>query len=364
MIRIAQPQIGPEEEEAVLDALRSGQLAQGPRVARFEEAFAAYLGVRHAVALSSGTAALLVALKAHDIGAGDEVIVPAFTFAATANVILLAGAQPVIVDITEDIYCIDPSRIQGAITPRTRAILPVHLYGHPCDMTAIGEIAARRGLVVIEDAAQAAGAAWQGRKAGAFASGCFSFYATKNMTTGEGGMLATNDDDVAQRARLLRDQGEGERYRTDLLGYNFRMTEITAALGLAQLAKLDAANERRRANAAWLNDRLEGVTAPVERASARHVYHQYTVRVPDGRRDAVQARLRERGIEAVVYYPRALHQQPLYQEMRIGGSFPVAEQAANDVLSLPVHPALSQDDLERIAAAVNEAMAATGARHG
>ncbi len=368
MIRIAQPLIGPEEEEAVLAALRSGQLAQGPRVARFEEAFAGYLGVRHAVALSSGTAALLVALKAHNIGAGDEVIVPAFTFAATANAVLLAGAQPAIVDITEDIYCIDPTRIEAAITPRTRAVMPVHLYGHPCDMATIAEIAARRGLVVIEDAAQAVGAAWQGRKAGAFATGCFSFYATKNMTTGEGGMLTTNDDDIATRARLLRDHGEGERYRTDLLGYNFRMTEITAAIGLAQLAKLDAANERRRANAAWLNDHLEGITPPVECAGARHVYHQYTVRVPaEGgavARDRLQTRLRERDIEAVVYYPRALHQQPLYRELGIGGSFPVAELAANEVLSLPVHPALSQDDLERIAATVNEAMATVGAERG
>jgi dTDP-4-amino-4,6-dideoxygalactose transaminase len=364
VIRIAQPQIGPEEEEAVLAALRSGQLAQGQRVAAFEEAFASYLGVRHAVALSSGTAALLVALKAHEIGEGDEVVVPAFTFAATANAVLLAGARPVLADITEDAYSLDPDRIEAAITPGTRAIMPVHLYGHPCDMAAIAEIGLRRDVVVIEDAAQAVGAAWQGRKAGSFATGCFSFYATKNMTTGEGGMLTTNDDAIARRARLLRDHGEGERYRTDLLGYNFRMMEITAALGLVQVAKLDAANERRRANAAWLSDHLVGVRTPVERTGAHHVYHQYTVRVPDGRRDNVQALLREREIEAVVYYPRGLHQQPLYQELGIGGAFPVAEQAVNEVLSLPVHPAVSDDDLQRIAAAVNEAMAATGVRHG
>jgi len=364
VIRIAQPIIGPEEEEAVLAALRSGQLAQGPLVAQFEAAFARYLGVRHAVAVSSGTAALYVALRAHDIGPGDEVLVPAFTFAATANAVLLAGARPILVDIKKVDFTIDPKRIEAAITPRTKAVLPVHLYGHPCDMTAIGEIARRHSLAVIEDAAQAAGASWQGRKAGSFGTGCFSFYATKNMTTGEGGMVATDDDEVARRARLLRDHGEGERYRTDLLGGNFRLTELAAALGLAQLPKLDAWNERRRANAAWLSEHLEGVEPPTERAGAYHVYHQYTVRVPNGRRGALLARLREQEIEAVVYYPRCLHQQPLYQQLGIGGSFPVAERAAEEVLSLPVHPALSQHDLERIAAAVNEATAAVGVERG
>jgi dTDP-4-amino-4,6-dideoxygalactose transaminase len=375
MIRIAQPIIGPEEEEAVLAALRSGHLAQGPLVAQFEEAFASYLGVRHAVAVSSGTAALYVALRAHDIGPGDEVLVPAFTFAATGNAVLLAGARPVLIDIRDDDFTSDAERIEAAITPRTRAVLPVHLYGHPCDMSAIGDIARRRGVFVIEDAAQAAGASWQGRKAGSFGTGCFSFYATKNMTTGEGGMVVTDDDEVARRARLLRDHGEGERYRTDLLGGNFRMAEMAAALGLAQLAKLDGWNERRRANAAWLGEHLEGVGTPVERPAAYHVYHQYTVRVsssdPKARlqpgseaRDRLQAHLRQREIEALVYYPRCLHQQPLYQQLGIGGSFPVAERAAEEVLSLPVHPALSQQGLERIAAAVNEATAAVGVERG
>jgi dTDP-4-amino-4,6-dideoxygalactose transaminase len=362
MIRIAQPQIGPEEEAAVLEALRSGQLAQGPRVAAFEEAFASYAGVRHAIALSSASAALLVALKAHGIGEGDEVLVPTFTFAATANAVLLAGARPVLIDITADSYTVDVDRIEVAITPRTRAIMPVHLYGHACDMTAIMDIAARCGLVVIEDAAQATGASWQEKNVGSFGTGCFSFYATKNMTTGEGGMLSTNDNDVARQARLLRDHGEGERYRTDALGYNFRMTEVAAALGIVQLAKLDAANERRRTHAAWLTDHLTGVSTPIERPRARHVYHQYTVRAQD--RDRLQARLGERDVEAVVYYPRALHQQPLYRELGIGGSFPVAEGAVAEVLSLPVHPSLSREDLESIASAVNDATAAVGAERG
>jgi dTDP-4-amino-4,6-dideoxygalactose transaminase len=362
VIRIAQPIIGPEEEAAVLEALRSGKLAQGERVAAFERAFAEHLGVRHAIAVSSGTAALVVALRAHGIGPGDQVIVPAFTFAATANAVLLAGATPVLLDIRPDDFTIDVAQIEAVISRRTRAIIPVHLYGHPCDMTAIADVAARRTLTIIEDACQALGASWHGRNAGTFATACFSFYATKSITTGEGGMLVTDDDEIAHRARMLRNQGESERYRTDLLGENARMTELAAALGLAQLPKLDGWIERRRANAAWLTDHLEGVTAPVERPGARHVYQVYTARAPASRRGSLRDRLLAREIETVVYYPRALHQQPLYQDLGIGGSFPVAERAATQVLSLPVHPALSPEDLERIAAAVNGAPA--GVRAG
>ena len=398
MIRIGQPQIGPEEEQAVLAVLRSGQLAQGARVAEFEEAFARYIGVRHAVAVSSGTAALTVALRAHGIGPGDEVLVPTFTFAASANAVLLVGAQPVLVDITCDDFSIDAKGVDAAVTPRTRAILPVHLFGHSCDMASLTEIARRHELVLIEDASQAVGASWEGGKVGSFGTGCFSFYATKSMTTGEGGMVTTDDEDVARRARLLRNQGEGERYRTDLLGANYRMTELAAALGLAQLPKLDGWNERRRANAAWLSEHLQGVATPVETPGAHHVYQLYTVRVPhaaqrdrlqpvEGRaearpagfaewdrlqpvgedstaRDALRASLLEREIEAVVYYPLCLHQQPLYQELGIGGSFPAAERVATEALSLPVHPSLTPEDLERIATAVNGALAAVGAKHG
>lgn len=357
MIKIGSPLIGPEEEAGVLAALRSGQLAQGPRVAEFEAAFAGYIGVSHAVAVSSGTAALVAALWAHDVGPGGEVLVPTMTFAATGNAILQAGARPVLVDVREDGFTIDPALLEAAITPRTRAIVPVHLYGQPSDMTAIGEIAGRHGLAVIEDACQAAGASWRGRKAGSFGTGAFSFYATKNMTTGEGGMVTTGDAALAEKLRLLRNQGEEVRYRTDILGANYRMTEIAAAIGLAQLAKLDGWNEQRRANAAWLSERLDGVVTPVEQDGAYHVFHLYTVRVPKGRRDALMASLRARDIEAGVYYPLCLHQQPLYRKLGIGGSFPVAEALAAEILSLPVHPALSQEDLERIAGAVNESLA-------
>jgi dTDP-4-amino-4,6-dideoxygalactose transaminase len=364
VIRIAQPIIGPDEEAAVLRALRSGRLAQGPLVAEFEEAIAAYLGVRHAVAVSSGTAALVVALQSHGIGPGDEVIVPVFTFAASANAVLLAGAAPVFVDIDAPDYNIAVEQIERAVTPRTRAIVPVHLFGQACDMTRVTEIARQRGLIVIEDACQALGARWRDAKAATFGPGSLSFYATKGITTGEGGMFVTNDAGAAERARLLRNQGESVRYRTDLLGNNYRMTEIAAALGLAQLPKVDEWIERRRANAAWLNQHLEGVATPVEHTDAYHIYQQFTVRVPNGRRDALQAALRAQDIESAVYYPLCLHQQPLYIERGIGGIFPVAEQAARDVLSLPVHAALSQNDLERVASAVNGALAAVGAQRG
>jgi dTDP-4-amino-4,6-dideoxygalactose transaminase len=226
------------------------------------------------------------------------------------------------------------------------------------------EIAAHHGFAVIEDAAQAAGALWNGRKVGSFASGCFSFYATKNLTTGEGGMVTTTDDEIAGRIRLLRNQGETVRYRTDILGANDRMTEMAAALGAVQLSKLDGWNERRRANAAWLSQHLAGVVTPTEEPDARHVYHLYTVRVPAERRDAVVTFLRERGIEAGVYYPLCIHQQPLYTKRGIGGSFPLAEQAVREIISLPIHPGLSPDDLEQIASAVNEALTPTEVRRG
>ena len=373
MIRIAQPMIGADEEAAVLRALRSGQLAQGKFVADFEQAVADYLGVRHAVAVSSGTAALVVALQANGIDAGDEVIVPVFTFAATANAVLLVGATPVFVDIDASDFNIDSAQLEAAITPRTKAIIPVHLFGQTCDMSSVMDLATRRGLIVIEDACQALGARWRDTKAATLGTGCLSFYATKGITTGEGGMLVTDAADVASRARLLRNQGESERYRTDVLANNFRMTEMAAALGLAQLPKLDEWIERRRRNAAWLSEHLAGVSVPIERPGAFHIYQQYTVRVltrgdrlqPVGvGRDALQASLRAQDIESAVYYPLCLHQQPLYQQLGIGGSFPVAERATYEVLSLPVHAALSQDDLERIAATVNGALAGVGAQHG
>jgi dTDP-4-amino-4,6-dideoxygalactose transaminase len=360
MIRIAQPIIEEEERWAVLEALDSGQLAQGPRVAAFERAFAEYVGVPHAVAVSSGTAALHLALLVHGVGPGDEVIVPAFSFAATANTVLHCGARPVFADVRDDDFGIDVSLIEVAITPRTKAIVPVHMYGQMCDVDGVRAMCARRGLALIEDAAQAVGASAGETRAGTAGTGCFSLYATKNLQTGEGGMVTTADDAIADRLRLLRSQGERKRYVTEEAGYNYRMTEIAAALGLAQTPKLEARNDARRANAARLSEQLAGnerIVAPRELPGRRHVWHQYTVRAPAGRaaRDELQAELRARGIETAVFYPSPIHRQPLYQRLGYGEvHLPVAERLAGEVLSLPVHPALSGADVEAIAAVVNE----------
>jgi len=378
VIKLGHPIIDSGDVAAVTDALTSGQVAQGPRVAAFEDAFAAYIGVRHAIAVNSGTAALHLALLAalgppdpsstlhspapratHD-DSTPEVIVPAFSFAATANVVLHAGARPVFVDVRADDFNIDPDGCEAAITPRTRAIIPVHLYGQPCDISTIRAMCDARDIALIEDAAQAIGASAGDEKCGAAGTGAFSFYATKNLQTGEGGMITTDDDAVAESARTLRSQGERTRYVTEELGYNFRMTEIAAALGHAQLAKIDARNEQRRRNAARLTEMLAGndaIVTPAELPGRRHVYHQYTLRVRAGReaRDRLQAQLRERGIETGVFYPIPIHRQPLYRRLGYGElHLPVSEQLAGEVLSLPVHPALTDDDLDRIATAVDE----------
>ncbi len=279
MIPIARPIIGDQEEAAVLATLYSGRLVQGKRVRELEEAFGAFCGVREAVAVSSGTAALMTALTVHGLGPGDEVITTPFTFAATANAVLFTGARPVFVDVRADDFNIDPSLIEAKITPRTRAILPVHLFGQLCDMAKIMSIANGHGLLVIEDAAQAHGATFEGKTAGSFGTGCFSFYATKNMTTGEGGMITTNDPAIAEKARLFRAHGESTRYLSESLGYNFRMTEMEAALGKVQLrrcrAQRTASRKRRLSDCA-----LRGIIPPKEMLDCRHVYHQYTIRVP------------------------------------------------------------------------------------
>jgi dTDP-4-amino-4,6-dideoxygalactose transaminase len=346
--------MGEEEKEAVIAVLESGMLAQGPRVEEFEKAFAAMCGVRHAVATSSGTTALHLALLAHGIGPGDEVITSPFTFISSANSILFVGAKPVFVDIDETFFNIDPALIEAKITPRTKALMPVHLFGNPCEMEAIMAIAARHGLVVVEDAAQAHGASINGKKAGSFGTGCFSFYPTKNMTTAEGGMVTSDDEQVAERVRLLRNHGMERRYYHDFLGYNFRMTDVQAALGLAQLAKLEDFNEKRIANARYLTEHLgDVIIAPQVKDGYRHVFHQYTIRVK-GDRDRIAEQLKEQGIGVGIYYPLPVHKQPVYQEMGYTDHLPVAEGMSRKVLSLPVHPALSQADLERIVEAVSQ----------
>ncbi|HKP51050.1 MAG TPA: DegT/DnrJ/EryC1/StrS family aminotransferase [Chloroflexia bacterium] len=356
MIPIARPMIGDEEKEAVLRVLDSGQLAQGSVVAEFEAAFAEYCGVKHAIATSNGTTALHVALLANGIGPGDEVITAPFTFIASANTVLYVGAKPVFVDIDPGSFNIDPDQIEAAITPRTKAIMPIHLYGNPAEMGRIMEIAERHGLAVIEDAAQAHGTEIDGKRAGSWGTGCFSFYPTKNITTGEGGIVTTDDDCVADRARLLRAHGMRVRYYHETMGYNFRMTNIHAAIGLAQMPKLEGFNERRIANATYLSEHLpeEIVQVPQVRPGTRHIFHQYTVRVrPPLERDELRAHLTAHGVGSEVYYPVPVHQQQLYREMGYKGEgFPESERASREVLSLPIHPGLSQGDLEMIVAVV------------
>lgn len=351
MIPIARPQITDQEKQAVLEVLESGYLVQGSRVKALEEAFAHYCGARHAIATSSGTTALHTALLAHGIGPGDEVITTPFSFIATANSVLFTGARPVFVDIEPQTWNLDVDLVEAAITPRTKALMPVHLYGHPADMPALMAIAQRHGLAVIEDAAQAHGAACKGQQVGTWGTGCFSFYPTKNMTTAEGGIITTNDDQIAEQARMLRSHGQSARYEHQMLGYNFRMTDLHAAIGLVQFQHLETWNQKRIQNARYLSEHLEGVDTPTVRPGYRHVFHQYTVRVrPD--RDGLASWLGDRGIGTGIHYPRPIHQQPFYQQLGYDLHLPVAEEASGEVLSLPVHPALSPEDLETIVTAV------------
>jgi perosamine synthetase len=349
VIPAAKPIIGGEERAAVDRVLRSGILVQGPEVAALEEEFAALVGGRHCVAVSSGTSALHLALLAMGVEPFDEVIVPSFSFAATANAVRLAGAEPVFADIEPDHFCVDPAAVEAAITPRTVAVMPVHLYGHPAAMDRLTAIAERHGLAIIEDACQAHAAAFGGRPVGAFGiAACFSLYPTKNMTSGEGGIVVTPDAGLARMVRLLRNQGMERRYANEVVGFNARMTDVHAAIGRVQLAKLAGWTEQRRRNAAYLDGHLESVTVPPVADEAEPVYHQYTVRCAE--RDAMQAKLASRGVGTAVYYPVPIHRLPAYG---LAMELPQTDRAAREVLSLPVHPALSQQDLERIVDAVN-----------
>lgn len=358
MIPAAKPLVGAAERAAVDAVLASGGLAQGPQVAAFESDFAAVVGGRECVAVNSGTSALHMAMLALGIGAGDEVIVPSFTFAATANSVALTGATPVFVDIEADSFCLDPAAVEAAIGERTRAIMPVHLYGHPAAMDRILPLAQQHGLLVVEDAAQAHAASLHGTQVGSFGdAGCFSFYPTKNMTAGEGGMVSAATAQVARTVRLLRNQGMEQRYRNEIVGFNTRMTDIHAAIGRVQLGELAGWTDARRRNAAFFDEHLENVVTPPVADGARHVYHQYTIRVPGHDRDAFAAALAERGVGSGVYYPVPVHALPAFG---LDLDLPQTARAAAEVLSLPVHPALSEDDLTTVATAVN-AVAKAGA---
>jgi len=353
VIRISQPTVGAEEQDAVKAVLASGGLSQGPRVSELEEAFSALVDGRTCVAVNSGTSALHLALVAHGVGPGDEVVVPSFTFAATANAVRLAGAEPVFADIDPVSFCLDPEAAAAAVGPRTAAIMPVHLYGHPADMTALGEVARRSGLLVVEDAAQAHAAADGGRPAGALGdAAAFSFYPTKNMTTGEGGMVVTSDHAAARMVRLLRNQGMERPYENEVVGYNLRMTDIAAAIGIVQLRRLPGFTSRRQANAAVLDAALAGhpgVAPPKCRAGAVHVYHQYTVRSAE--RDRLQMALDGAGVESRVYYPTPVHRLAPFAALK--ADLPETDRAAAEVLSLPVGPHLADDEVAAVAAAVS-----------
>lgn len=351
MIPAAKPEVGDEERAAVDRVMRSGMLAQGPEVAAFESEFSAIVGDVHSIALNSGTSALHLSLLAVGVGAGDEVIVPSFSFAATANAVGLTGATPVFVDIELDHFNVDPAAIEAAITPRTKAIMPVHLYGHPAALVEIKAIADKHGLLLVEDAAQAHAAAVDGVPVGAWGiAGSFSFYPTKNMTSGEGGMVTTPSAEVARAIRVLRNQGMEKRYENEVIGFNNRMTDIHAAIGRVQLTKLAGWTAKRQANAAFLSENLRGVVTPPTAPGAVHVFHQYTIRVVDHDRDAFAEQLTALGVGNGVYYPTPIHRLPSF---KLDLDLPVTEVAAKQVLSLPVYPALSQDELETIVEAVN-----------
>ena len=359
MIPAARPEFGPEEEAAVLRVLRSGMLAQGPEVEAFESEFSetAVSGLQ-CIAVNSGTSALHLSLLALGIGPGDEVIVPSFTFAASANSIALTGATPVFADIDLDTYCLNPASVSAVITDKTRAVMPVHLYGHPAPMVELAEICKRHGLLVVEDAAQAHLASLNGRPVGTWGdAAAFSFYPTKNMTAGEGGMITTFRAEVHRQARLLRNQGQERRYENEIVGLNNRMTDLHAAIGRVQLAALPRRTTKRRENAQFLSRNLTNVVAPMTKPGATHVFHQYTIRVPGHDRERFAKELTAAGVGSGVYYPHPVHTLPAFARTE---SLPATEEAASQVLSLPVYPSLTEAELETVVSVVN-AVAGAGA---
>ncbi len=366
MIPISVVRLDEEAERLAVEVIRSGRLAQGPMVARLEERFAALVGTRHAVAVNNGTTALVAALEVLGLQPGDEVLTSPFTFVATLNAILEAGATARFADIDPDDFCLDPDAAAAAVTERTRVLMPVHLYGQAAAMGKLVPLAAQHGLHLVEDAAQAHGATTEGRGAGSFGLGCFSLYGTKNITTGEGGVITTDDDALADRLRLLRNQGMRARYQYEIPGHNYRLTDLQAALALPQLDRYAEVVGVRRANAAELSDGLAGVPGlrvPVALPGRSHVWHQYTVVVSDGAavdRDELAARLTERGVGCGVYYPKLVYDYDCYRDHPrvVPADAPVASRTAAGALSLPVHQYLTEAELAGIVTAVRDIMGA------
>jgi len=362
MIPINKPLLGEEEVEAVAQVLRSGLLTSrsesASMVGRFEKAFAKFMKSKYAFAVNSGTAALHLSLLASEVGRGSEVIVPSFTFVATAETVVLVGAKPVFVDIDPDTYNVDPEKIEKAVTTKTRAIIPVDLFGLPAEIKPIKEIAEKHDLVVIEDAAQAHGAQYAGKPVGNFADlACWSFYASKNMTTGEGGMITTNSDEYADKLPYMRTHGEKNEYVSSMIGGNFRMPEVEAAVGYVQLKKLPSFLKLRQRNAERLATKLRGVKKlqlPIVPKGRKHSWYLFTVRLKKAdakRRDKIVDELRKLGIGATVYYRVPIHLMPFYRRFS-KHRLPNTERAANQVFSLPVHPAVTIEQLDYIAASL------------
>ncbi len=334
-------------------------IASGSRVREFERIFAGYCGTTHAVAINNGTAAIHAALLAAKVGSGDEVIVPAFSFIATATAVSMCGAKPVFVDVDEESFNIDPAHLGERITGKTKAVIGVHLFGQPFDVRPVLEICEKHNLMLVEDAAQAHGALYHGAKTGGLGHfGCFSFYATKNITTGEGGMVTTRENAYAERLRLIISHGQSEKYYHTCLGYNYRMTDMAAALGIVQLKKLDAFNLSRRKNAEYFDEHLsvKGLVTPVTAPGMQHVYHQYVVRLTDEfllSRPEFISYLTTCRIGSAVHYPIPIHRQPLYLREYDPDPCPVSTKLAGSVLSLPVHPMLDQKELAYICETIN-----------
>ncbi|MBI4684294.1 MAG: DegT/DnrJ/EryC1/StrS family aminotransferase [Nitrospirae bacterium] len=348
-------EIKTELLDMLTEILGSSHYILGPKVAELEKKIAEYIGVPSAIGVASGTDALHLSIDALDIGEGDEVITTPFTFFATAEAVIYTGATPVFVDIEPDTFNIDPTRIEEKITPKTKAIIPVHLFGHPADMKEIQRIAKKYNLRIIEDCAQAFGAAVHGKKTGSFGdAGCYSFYPSKNLGAyGDGGMITINDINVAEIIKKLRNHGSGGAYRHETIGFNSRLDEIQAGILLIKFKRIDESNSKRRQKAALYTKLLSGkAKCPSEKDGFYHVYHQYTITSPE--RNAIQSRLKDKGFSSVVYYPIPLHLQDAlsylgYKE----GDFPVAERAAKEVLSLPIHPYLEEKTIEEIARVIN-----------
>lgn len=362
MISIAAPIIESEEKEAVQKVMDSGMLAQGQKTTELEEAFAKYCGTKYAAAVNSGTAAIHAALYAAGVREGDEVITTPFSFIATINPILMLGAKPVLVDIDEDTFNIDTLKIEAAVTKKTKAIIPVHLYGQPVDWDDINKIAEKYSIVVVEDACQAVGANYGDKKAGSLGlAGCFSLYATKNIMCGEGGVVTTDSLEVYGAIRSFRQHGMTAPYEYGDLGYNYRLTDLQAAIAVEQLKKVEDFTAARIKNANFLDEALQdvsGLKTPLRKMGRTHVFHQYTIMLDEGiDRDAFIDAVRSKGVGAGVYYPKPLHAYPHIQKQGYSmGDFPIAENVASRVVSLPVHPRLSEDDLNTIASSVTEAI--------